>query len=246
MTGIDVIGFFATSPGKTWCFPPETLVGTETGLRPIVTILAGERVWAFDFRAGEWRLCEVEARQDSIYEGSFVKLVVDGGAIEATAYHPFWVVEGYDLEDRPIPRQLDKAEDRGGALKGRWVNSHDVRPGDVIYLRNGTTRQVLRTEQRLVEQPVCNLTVRDLHSFAVGELQVLVHNTSDCVGGATPRKSSRQIRTEWEEANGQPWPKDPATGNNQDVSHIQGWRTGERTISATSSRWLTTSMFNSM
>jgi hypothetical protein len=158
-------------------------VGTELGLRPIAQIGPGERVWAYDFENGNWRLCEVEFRHDANYHGALVTLDVGVGEVTATAYHPFWVVEGEDLENRSAPRLVEISEDRGGSLSGRWVNSHDLRVGDVAFLRGSGPATVRRIWQRQVKTPVCNLTIRGLHSFAVGQNQVLVHNTSG-TGGA--------------------------------------------------------------
>ena len=36
---------------------------------------------------------------------------------------------------------------------------------------------------------------------------------------AVPRKPTSQTRKEWEELNGQPWPRDPRTGRNMDADH---------------------------
>jgi hypothetical protein len=152
------------------------------GLRPIGQVGAGERVWAYDFDAGTWRLCEVECRHDANYDGSLVTLDVGVGEVTATAYHPFWVVEGQDLESRPALRHVEVNEDRGRSLPGRWVNSHDLREGDVLFLRDGGPVTVRRVRQRHEQTPVCNLTVKGLHTFAVGQNQLLVHNTSGTSG----------------------------------------------------------------
>ena len=88
------------------CFPPETLVATETGPRPIREVDRGDRVWGYDFQSGKWSLCEVERRHDSTYNGLLVTLGVGNDEVTATLNHPFWVVEGEGLADRPAPHRL--------------------------------------------------------------------------------------------------------------------------------------------
>jgi RHS repeat-associated protein len=171
------------APGKLVnCFPPDTLVGTESGLRPMSPIGAGERVWGYDFLNGVWRLCRVECRHDANYDGPLVTLYAEGGKVTATTYHPFWVIQGDDLPSRPTPRHVGSDEDQGGSLPGRWVNSHDLREGDVVFLMGRGPVTVRRVVQGHEQTPVCNLTVEELHTFAVGEMQVLVHNASGTGG----------------------------------------------------------------
>jgi hypothetical protein len=146
---------------------------------------AGERVWGYDFVNGVWRLCRVECRHDANYDGPLVTLYADVGDVTATAYHPFWVIQGDDLASRPTPRHVIPDEDQGGSLPGRWVNSHDLRKGDVVFLRGGGPVTVRRVVQRHGQTPVCNLTVQGLHTFAVGKIQALVHNASGT--GGMPR-----------------------------------------------------------
>ena len=94
--------------------------------------------------------------------------------------HPFWVVEGEQLEQRAMPRHLEVEQDLGKSLRGRWVNSQDLRSGDVVQTREATGIVTDVRVSQVEGQAVHNLTVERYHTFAVGSLGVLAHNDSWC------------------------------------------------------------------
>ncbi len=78
------------------------------------------------------------------------------------------MVAGDDLANRPAITSEATREGEGGRIPGRWVYSHDIRVGDMV-LPFGKERAAIREIAQHVGQSVgYNLTVRDLHSFAVG------------------------------------------------------------------------------
>ena len=163
------------------CFSRDTLVSTESGLRPIGEVQAGDRVNAYDFEGGQWRLQQVKERLDNTYQGPVITIETGESRIEATAYHPFWVSEGRDLSERSVPRELSPNEDQGKSLAGRWVNSHELRAGDVLVGRDGNPLRITGIQQRYEEAfPVSNLTIVEDHNYAVGQDSILVHNTTIC------------------------------------------------------------------
>tara|TARA_R110002049_G_scaffold72490_7_gene187556 strand:+ start:142190 stop:143356 length:1167 start_codon:yes stop_codon:yes gene_type:complete len=159
------------------CFTPDTLVLTEDGKLPIGEVRQGQKVMAFDFDSGQWCYREVKARMDNQYGGIVVSITVGDGAIEATGDHPFWVVLGDDLQDRPMPKPLSPGEDENRTLTGRWISAKHLMPGDQLVDRNGHAQLVntiaLRHESSI---QVCNLSVEENHSFCVGGVGLLVHN----------------------------------------------------------------------
>lgn len=166
---------------QSWCFAPDTLVDTPQGKRRIDEIHENDLVFAFDFTSGQWVERPVEVCHRNLYQGSLIEISTKHGTVVATAYHPFWVLEGHDLANRPRPRKLADTEDEGLALRGRWVNSHNLMAGDLIYSTEGRELRVLKIVQTYEEQfEVCNLTIAQNHSFAVGNDGVLVHNTGGC------------------------------------------------------------------
>ena len=169
---------------RTMCFARDTLVSTQSGLKPIGSIEIGDQVQSFDFESGAWKLRKVTDRIDSIYEGPVIRIQAGESTIEATIHHPFWVVRGHELSLRPTPRDFAEDEDQGSMQQGRWVNSHELLVGDKLIAQDGTEHTIERISQRYERAfPVSNLTIGDFHNYAVGLNSFLVHNESICSEG---------------------------------------------------------------
>ena len=150
---------------------------TATGLRPIEEVRANEEVWACDVVTGHWRLCRVLHTYSLEYHGRSAFVSIDGDEIEATYRHPFWVLSGADLAERPRLEHLPD-EPREATVPGRWEDAGDLRVGDEVVLRDG--RAVFVTGLRIAQLDgrVHNFEVDDLHCYAVGRAGILVHNNN--------------------------------------------------------------------
>ncbi len=134
-----------------------------------------------------WRLerCEPFSRA---YEGVLVTVTVAGCDIEATADHPFFVLEGEALAGRPLCRHVGEAEQAAvlRATGHRWVAAGELRPGDVLPAINGRPGTVTSVRLRPAATRVYNLTVSGSSTYAVGGAGWLVHNNNHC-GQPAPR-----------------------------------------------------------
>ncbi len=97
--------------------------------------------------------------------------------IEATLGHPFWVIEGESLAERPRPEHSPKAP-ATSCLAGRWVDAGDLQVGDVLLLKHSRRAAVTQLAVREANEKVYNIKVEELHCYAVGESPILVHNNS--------------------------------------------------------------------
>jgi hypothetical protein len=159
------------------CFPVDTLISTEHGLKPIQDVQASDLVWSYDLVAGEWKLRQVVETYENDYVGDLVAITVAGEVIKATSGHPFWVVEGQGLEDRPRPEHVPDSPSNA-CVAGRWVDAGDLRVGDILLMQAGQQVSITQLTVQKVCQKVYNFHVEELHCYAVGTSQVLVHNNS--------------------------------------------------------------------
>lgn len=171
------------------CFVAGTPVSTEEGLRPIEAIRPGDRVWAFNHRLGAWQLKTVLQNFVRDYRADMVHVSSGGETIEATMLHPFWVISGKDLSERPIRSHLEKPPE-GSAVAGRWVDATDLRAGDQLLLRDGADAVVEKITHVPADTLVYNFAVDELKCYAVGQRQVLVHNINGGLESVAPNTPS--------------------------------------------------------
>lgn len=190
------------------CFPAGTLVDTAVGQQPIERIESGELVRAYDIQTGRWQWARVAETYCRDYEGDLVTLQVEGDTIVATGGHPFWVVEGARLSERPPIEELGSEPGGIGSLQrastdygsagndqsSQAIGEAPVSPvsasdcGRWVAARDLLPEDVLFAVNgdvvvesvRVAEATLTtyNLQVDEVPTFAVGTSGVLVHNTS--------------------------------------------------------------------
>lgn len=106
---------------------------TADGPKPIERVAPGDRCWALDVASGKWQLRPVVETYNLDYLGELVEIRCGGDVVQATYHHPFWVVEGEDLDARPEPDHLNAANAPGLAFSGRWVDAGELCEGDVLF-----------------------------------------------------------------------------------------------------------------
>ena len=104
-------------------------------------------------------------------------MTVAGETIDSTSRHPYFVVRGENLEDRPTLEHLARVPD-GATTPGRWVDAADLRVGDELLLRDGRIEPIEHSRVYPFFDKVYNFEVDDLHCYAVGCSGILVHNNS--------------------------------------------------------------------
>jgi hypothetical protein len=148
------------------------------GLKAVEQVAAGDRVWAYDHRQMCWAEREVVEVFRLEHEGPMATLRVQGETLRATGGHPFWVVRGEGLAERPKPVRI-AAYEAGGRQEGRWVLARDLRAGDEVLLRYGEVVTLESVWLDEVVERVYNFHVAELQNYAVGACGVLVHNSNE-------------------------------------------------------------------
>ena len=143
----------------------------------IEDVKAGDRVWAYDTARREWSDREVLKPLVHDYQGDLVTVTVHGHSVVATGTHPFWVAAGDQLASRVEAVEVPDADRHPAGAIGKWVAARDLEAGDVLALCDGQAAPIeMVTVRQASAMKVYNIKVADLHTYAVGDLGIAVHN----------------------------------------------------------------------
>jgi hypothetical protein len=154
--------------------------------KPIEQVRAGDEVMAGDPQNG---VKKPEAVQRVIV-GKGLKhmfsVLAAGVTIVATFNHPFWVPDKQTFE---------------------WAQ--DLQPGEHLLLADGQTPSITSISHQDETTTVYNLSISEIHTFYVGSLEVLVHNSCAPSGLGNPQIGQQVFRVWGRDVSGQggsrPW-----------------------------------------
>ncbi len=151
------IGTMIVGAGE--CFIAGTQVAAESGSVPIETIQAGDNVWSWSEETGDVSLKQV-VRTFVKESDELVHLTVKGEEIICTNEHPFY------------------------SPKKGWTAACQLRAGDILVTVNGEYVVLEKVQHEILENPVkvYNFEVEDYHTYYVGCICVLVHNSCGSSG----------------------------------------------------------------
>jgi Pretoxin HINT domain/Domain of unknown function (DUF4280) len=152
------------------CFPAGTPVHTEHGLKNIEDIQVGDSVWAFDEETKQIALQEVVHTMQNETDHT-ISLHTEKEVIETTALHPFYA-------------------------NGAWKDASELQAGDKILTQQNETIEILATKFSYIPKKVYNFEVAKWHTYFVGVLMWLVHNSDRCVTEVV-KKAKKKILEAW-------------------------------------------------
>ena len=127
---------------------------TTLGKKAIETVQVGDTIPCVDHITGEATEKKVVTTTVNKVD-RLIELNIDGEIIRCTKTHPFQV-------------------------KGRgWVEAADLVTNDIVYIKDWNTATIKSVGLLELDEPVevFNFEVEDAHTYFVGELGVLVHNS---------------------------------------------------------------------
>ena len=137
------------------CFPAGTLIQTQHGTKPIEDIQIGELVWAYDEDTDTTALQPVVDVMENQTDHT-ISLYTEFEVIETTATHPFYTHQG-------------------------WKDASELTQGDKIITKNQNEIEIISTQFNYQPKKVYNFTVANFHTYFVGALAWLVHNSQKCL-----------------------------------------------------------------